>query len=190
MIYIFNSYFMYQDKCCYVFEAKNKKELLENILNYYKKEFNDEHDDELAFGNIHYLFVNIKKKFRYGDVNIKNELNYADGSKKEFNYIDKDSFEKFKNDFFNLPKEFLLQNLNIKECKDQKRELLSAYNIFKNIGIIIDIEIYLKNAFHILQYSNDKEKNPIIYKFVNNPLYDRNLFGIINDFTSINNFRF
>jgi hypothetical protein len=69
-----------------------------------------------------------------------------------------------------------------------KKQILNKIETFKKLyeelylSEYTDFYIYLNNFPLFLQHSNQKENSPIIHDFINHPLFDKNVLGIINDY--------
>jgi hypothetical protein len=160
-----------------VIQANNKTELLLKIL--------DLDEDyfilfSLYFNNVFFIKSNsdnvIHFWFRY---NSENYIYNSPTENKKININDNKIFLKY-----------LEENLRIKSEYFSKIELLKDINLLKKVFIekedIIFIYKEIFNPFnpfiHFLQYSNDKEKNPVIYNFIKSNIFDRNLLKIIKMF--------
>jgi hypothetical protein len=69
-----------------------------------------------------------------------------------------------------------------------KKQILNKIETFKKLYEELylsecgDFYIYLNNFPLFLQHSNQKEISPIIHHFINHPLFDKNVLGVINDY--------
>jgi hypothetical protein len=73
--------------------------------------------------------------------------------------------------------------LNIKYEARNEEKLLEVLDIFNSLSENKYILKIIKCPFPLfLQHSNQKEISPIIYDFVNHPLFDRNVLRLINDY--------
>jgi hypothetical protein len=78
-----------------------------------------------------------------------------------------------------IKKEIIFPNKNniIDDIEEHKKSYQKVN--FSECG---DFYIYLNNFPLFLQHSNQKEISPIIHDFINHPLFDKNVLGVINDY--------
>jgi hypothetical protein len=77
----------------------------------------------------------------------------------------------------------LCKMLNIKFKTEDKNKLIDYISFFNNLSDSkYSIEWIESPLYNMLQFSNDKEINPVIYDFINYPLFDRNVLGLINGY--------
>jgi hypothetical protein len=87
----------------------------------------------------------------------------------------KNGLEKIK--FFQVGVTKDSKNISIFKSLQNNLGDLSTY-----INEILEIYIYSSYISLILQYSNQKEINPVIHDFVNHSLFDPNVLGLINEY--------
>jgi hypothetical protein len=162
MYYLFRTpYFFKTDDDCdrnviIVFQAKTKKHLIKIILN----------DDNL----LRNMNVILFKRFENGE---KDLLCGIDPDNKE-RYLFLNLYKRFGNDLEN--------KLHIDYQVQSEEKVLEVLNILNSFLDKHELKI-IKCLFPLfLQYSNQKEINPVIYDFVNHPLFDRNVLGLISEY--------
>ena len=170
MYYLFSKRYSYYYRI-YAFEARNKKELLIKILNskedYYVK-------FTTFFENISIIssdfFEHIFIWFGFEKIQLNVNGNH---------YLELKDNQNFMN--------FCLENFRIRGVYKTKKEMFRDIDFFVKMSDrssenLLYQDYYFNPLSFIFQHSKNEENNQRFYDFENNPLFDKNVLGIINEY--------
>ncbi len=77
----------------------------------------------------------------------------------------------------------LSDKIRIRHETESKEKLIDHISFLNNFSYDLhSIQWIELPLYNMLQFSNQKEINPVIHDFVNHPLFDRNVLRLINDY--------
>jgi hypothetical protein len=161
-----------RENVIFVFNVKNKNKLLNKIKN------TDSFTRDLGY------YFNFCRFFSRQNKNLL-EISFST-FEDEVEILEEKKTMKRKDLFGELYKRLgnkIFEKIHILEETETKKEIMkhiSSMNKLKDTKYTIQwIESPLYN---MLQFSKQKEINSVIYDFINHPLFDRNVLGLINDY--------
>jgi hypothetical protein len=162
----------------FAFSSKNKNELMDKIKNTvsFTKNLGDFFNFVRLFGVGYKSFINLEFWQLIDETIIKLRENGQVITLKE-----EDLFEELYKRYGNklIEKIKILKEIEI----ESKREIISHISFMNEVGDTkYSIEWIESPLYNMLQFSNDKEINPVVYDFVNHSLFDRNVLGLINEY--------